>query len=136
MIWCHNNFSKKGHNHPKRFHMDNSIKAKVTYKLDSCHNPTAPFRSRDWQTEYEFLSETDMRSLAKAFGFNKKSVEKLVSGPKKFRYIKKKGYEMLKVIHDEPVDCWSASDKRQPGNILAKELIARFAQTASTIKNV
>lgn len=107
--------------------MEKSTLSNVTYTLESCHNPNAPFRLRDWVTEYELLCEDEMRALAKAFGFNKKSVEKLVAGPKKFRYIKKKGYEISKVFHQEAIECRSSSDKRQPAHIQIQELISRSA---------
>ncbi|WP_143197608.1 hypothetical protein [Chitinophaga niabensis] len=111
--------------------MKNSVVSKITYTLESCHNPNAPFRLRDWQVEYELLCEDEMRTLARAFGFNKNSVEKLVTGPKKFRYIKKKGYEISKVLHQESVGCRSFMDKRQPAHIQMQELLKRSANAPS-----
>ena len=111
--------------------MGKSNVSNVTYTLGSCHNPNAPFRLRDWVIEYEFLSEQEMRSLARAFGFNKRSVEKLITGPKKFRYIKKKGYEISKVYHNSPVECINSTDYRQPASIQWKDLLKRFANAPS-----
>ena len=112
---------------------DYKVLTSTTYILESCHNPNAPFRLRDWKIEFKLLSEDDMRSIAYAFGFQNKSVDKLIFGPKRYRYIKKSGYEITKVIHDRPVKCLSPTDKTQPGNIYRQQIIDRITNNDSEI---
>lgn len=94
----------------------------VTYRIDLCLNPMERKHFKTWIPWYIQLSEEDMLWMAFILGFKKSRALKLINHKsKKFCYIWKKDYEIIKHFHDEPIDTIPYRDLRQPFNIKSAE---------------
>jgi len=98
---------------------------KITYRLEGCLFPEKRKPLQDWFNIYHLLSEAEMIMLANAYKFNKESVQKLIGHTgKKFTYISKKGYEIVKEFHEKPIIPKSMFDKSQPLFISVEKILA------------
>lgn len=97
----------------------------VTYSLHGCLFPEKRLMNQEWYEIYIQLSEAEMIALARAWKLKPASVQKLINHrSKKFTYIKKKGYEMCRQFHKEPIEYMDSNDPRQPLNINVKKILS------------